>query len=215
MFEFLTENTHLSGILLAFSILAVGALSPGPAVLAIIGTSMEKGRQAGLWVTLGVISGSAVWGTAAALGISAVLIAYSNILIAIKIMGGIYLLWLAWKSLQSAIGPQDKTVNLKSKTGNGLQLWRAGFFVHITNPKAIIGWTAMIALGVTPTSPLWVSFVLVIGGVFISFLCHAGYGLLFSTKRMTSFYLKAKRPISFVFSAFFGFAGFKLITSRL
>lgn len=215
MFEFLTENAHLSGIFLAFSILAVGALSPGPAVLAIIGTSMEKGRQAGLWITLGVICGSAVWGVAAALGISAVLIAYSNVLIAIKIAGGAYLLWLAWKSFRSAIASQDGVVDLKSKSGTALQLWRAGFFVHITNPKAVIGWTAMIALGVTPTSPLWVSFVLVIGGVIISFICHAAYALLFSTKGMSSFYLKAKRPINFIFSAFFGFAGFKLITSRI
>ena len=215
MFEFLTENTHLSGILLAFSILAVGALSPGPAVLAIIGTSMEKGRQAGLWITLGVISGSAVWAIAAAVGISAILVSYSNVLIFIKIAGGAYLLWLAWKSFRSAIAPQDEAVDLKSKSGTAFQLWRAGFFVHLTNPKAVIGWTAMISLGVTPTSPLWVSFVLVIGGVLISYLCHAGYALLFSAKRMSSLYLNAKRPINFIFSAFFGFAGFKLITSRI
>ncbi len=215
MFDFLAMNAHLSGILLAFSVLAVGALSPGPAVLAIIGTSMEKGRQAGLWVTLGVISGSAVWGSAAALGISAVLVTYSNALIAIKVAGGVYLLWLAWKSFRSATSSQDKQASLKSKTGSSFQMWRAGFFVHLANPKAVIGWTAMIALGVNSTSPLWVSFVLVIGGVFISFICHAGYACVFSTKRMSSFYLKAKRPINLLFSAFFGFAGFKLITSRI
>jgi threonine/homoserine/homoserine lactone efflux protein len=215
MLEFFTDNAHLSGILLAYSILAVGALSPGPAVLAIIGTSMEKGRQPGLWLTVGVISGSAVWGSAAALGISAVLISYSNVLIFIKIAGGIYLLWLAWKSLKSAIEPQDKTINLKSKSGTVWQLWRAGFLLHLTNPKAVIGWTAMIALGVTPSSPLWVSFVLVIGGVFISFLCHALYACVFSTRRMSAIYLRAKRPINLLFSGFFGFAGFKLITSRI
>lgn len=215
MFEYLITNAHISGILLAYSVLLVGALSPGPAVLAIIGTSMEKGRVAGLWVTLGVISGSAVWAVAAALGISAVLVAYSNILIFIKIAGGAYLLWLAWKSFKTAISNQDKTIDLKSKSGSPLQMWRAGFFVHITNPKAIIGWTAMIALGVTPSSPLWVTFVLVVGGVFISFLCHAGYACIFSTRRMSAFYIKAKRPISLLFSAFFGFAGFKLITGRI
>jgi len=215
MFEILEMNAHLSGILLAYSVLLVGALSPGPAVLAIIGTSMEKGRLAGLWVSLGVISGSAVWAAAAALGISAILVTYSNILILIKIAGGAYLLWLAWKSFKIALGPQEKSVNLKSKSGTPFQMWRAGFFVHLTNPKSVIGWTAMIAVGVTENSPLWVSFVLVIGGVFISFICHAGYGLLFSTKSMTSFYIKAKRPINYIFSAFFGFAGFKLITGKI
>ncbi len=73
----------------------------------------------------------------------------------------------------------------------------------------------MIALGITSASPLWVTFVLLIGGVFISFLCHASYAIIFSTKRMAAFYIKAKRPIGMIFSVFFGFAGFKLITSRI
>lgn len=215
MFDFLYSNTHISGILLAYSVLAVAVLSPGPAVLAIIGTSMERGRKAGACLTLGVICGSALWGTAAALGISAILVTYANVLVIIKILGGMYLLWLAYKSLRSAMSKDQSITELTTKTGTSFQMWRTGFIIHLTNPKAIIGWISMIALGVTPQSPAWVSFVIVVGGVTLSFIGHMGYAFIFSTKSMSSLYLKAKRPIAFILSVFFGFAGIKLLTSRV
>ncbi len=88
----------------------------------------------------GVISGSAVWAVAAALGISAVLVTYSNVLIFIKIAGGTYLLWLAWKSLKIAISPQDQTSDLKSQSGTPFQMWRqVSLFTSQTQKRFLDG----------------------------------------------------------------------------
>ncbi|MBT8408749.1 MAG: LysE family transporter, partial [Alphaproteobacteria bacterium] len=49
--------------------------SPGPATLGIAGTAMASGRRAALAFALGILAGSASWGIAAALGLSAVMLA--------------------------------------------------------------------------------------------------------------------------------------------
>ena len=57
---------------------ALAGGSPGPATLAISGTSMSLGRGAGLAIASGVIAGSASWGVAAGLGMSALMLANAN-----------------------------------------------------------------------------------------------------------------------------------------
>ena len=54
---------------------AMSAGSPGPATLSIAGTSMANGRHAGIIFAFGISVGSACWGLAAALGMSAVMMA--------------------------------------------------------------------------------------------------------------------------------------------
>ena len=208
-------DANITGILLAYAVLIVGQSSPGPAVLGIIGTALERGRKPALWFASGVICGSATWGIAAALGMSAVLVRYANALYLIKIIGGLYLLWLAWKSLISVTSTSRNTSKPNPHRGMPRQMWLAGLLLHLTNPKAVIGWIATIALGVTPTSPAWVSFVIVLGGILFAVLINFGYALLFSTSRMTELYLKARKPIAYLFSALFGLAGLKLLTSRV
>jgi hypothetical protein len=50
------------------------------------------------------------WATVATLGVSATLIAYSQFIIAVKIFGGLYLLWLAFKSGRNAFATATASV---------------------------------------------------------------------------------------------------------
>lgn len=81
---------------------ALGGGSPGPATLAISSTSMEHGRRSGLFIALGVVVGSAIWGIAAALGFSAMMVANAWAFDVMRYIGASYLLFLAVKSLRSA-----------------------------------------------------------------------------------------------------------------
>ncbi len=209
-------SAHLPGMLLAWSVFALGVLSPGPSVLAIMGTSLEHGRKPGVFLAGGVVSGSAFWGTSAALGMSAVLTRYAGALTVIKIIGGLYLLWLAFKALRTAMSA-DGATDLKQQAVAGPmhRMWRTGFLIHLTNPKAVVTWIATIALGVSSTSPPWVSGAIALGGVVMSLMVNVSYALLFSSKPMARLYLRAKRPVQFVFAGFFGVAGIKLLTAKI
>lgn len=208
-------HIYLPGILLAYSVLLVGIVSPGPAVLAIIGTSMERGRMPGVQLATGVVCGSAFWGVMAAAGMAAIMTTYATLLTIIKIAGGIYLLWLAWKSLRTALAkPSHVGQAPEARQGEGRKMFLTGLFIHLTNPKAILAWIATIALGVTADTPIWVSYVIVSGGILISLIGNLSYALVFSTGPMARMYLRAKRPIAWVFAGFFGFAGLRLLMSR-
>lgn len=208
-------DIHLPGILLAYSVLVIGICSPGPAVLAVIGTALNRGRVPSMYLASGVVCGSAFWGVAAAVGMAAVLATYAYALMVIKFAGGLYLLWLASKSLRSAMrGHGTDQASLAAKTGTPWRMWSAGLFLHLTNPKAIMAWLATIALGVTASSPAWVSFAIIVGGIVISTIGNLTYAVLFSTKPAASLYLRARRPIEFIFAGFFSLAGAKLLMSR-
>src|SRR5258706_9313722 len=92
-----------ANVLFAWSAYLVGTASPGPSNLAIMSIATSTGRKAAFAFAAGVVSGSFFWAVLAALGLSAVLVAFSGFLVMVKIFGGLYLLWLAFKSGRSAL----------------------------------------------------------------------------------------------------------------
>jgi LysE type translocator len=129
-------SIYLPGIILAYSVFLLAIMSPGPNVLAVIGTSMSVGRNAGIALALGVAAGSFGWAFLAAVGLSALLASYAHALTAIKIAGGVYLLWLAYKAFRSAASAHDIEVAELSGSNRTLGGYFArGFAIQMTNPK--------------------------------------------------------------------------------
>jgi threonine efflux protein len=211
-----TISIYLPGIALAYSAFLLSILSPGPNVLAIMGTSMSVGRPAGLALGLGVAAGSLCWAVLTAAGLSALLASYAAALTIIKIAGGLYLIWLAYKAFRSAAARHDiEARTLGSAPTRALGLFLRGFTIQMTNPKAALAWIAIISLGLQPDAPLWVAAVIVVGTTLLSILIHSAYALLFSTPAMVRIYGKARRIIQGTLAAFFAFAGLRLLTSRI
>ncbi|MEP4312808.1 MAG: LysE family translocator, partial [Anderseniella sp.] len=100
-------SVYLPGIILAYSAFLLAIASPGPNILAVIGTSMSVGRKSGIALAFGVAGGSFAWAVLTVAGLSALLAAYSSALFVIKVFGGLYLLWLAYKSFKSAASAHD------------------------------------------------------------------------------------------------------------
>jgi threonine/homoserine/homoserine lactone efflux protein len=145
-------SMYLPGIALAYSAFLLGIASPGPNVLAVIGTSMGDGRRSGTALALGIAAGSFCWALLTASGLSALLSSYASALTMIKITGGLYLLWLAYKALQSATAAQDIVPTSLAVSGRGaLRYVIRGFTIQMTNPKAALAWIAIISLGFTKT----------------------------------------------------------------
>lgn len=205
----------LPGILLAYSVFLVGVASPGPNILAIIGTSMSADRQSGIALALGVAVGSLTWGTLTALGLSAILSTYASALLFIKVAGGIYLLWLAYKAFKSAASRHDlHAEQLGKESRTPFQYALSGYSIQMTNPKAALAWIATISLGLQPGAPLWVA-AAIVGGIFVlSVAIHTLYAVAFSTPFMVSAYSRARRFIQATLGVFFAGAGMKLLTDR-
>lgn len=209
-------SVYLPGILLAYSAFFLAIASPGPNVLAIIGTSMSLGRRSGLALAMGVAAGSFCWALLTATGLTALLAAYAEALTVIKIAGGLYLLWLGYKALRSAASAYDiEARTLAGATRTPLGYFLRGLTIQMTNPKAVLAWIAIISLGLSEGAPMWVGLSIVIGTSLLSVAIHALYAVAFSTPVMVRLYSKARRWIQGVLGAFFALAGVRLLTSRL
>lgn len=188
--------------------------SPGPATMSIAGTSMGRGRRFGLAMSLGILFGSASWGVAAALGVSALMLANAWVFEVIRYIGAAYLLYLAFKALRSAMKPgsagQERLIS-----GTFRSVFAKGALIHLTNPKAILSWGAVYAL-VLPvgaqTTDLLITFAYLYAGSIIVFI---GYAFLFSSPPMVAAYRKARRWFEGTFALFFGAASLKILTTRI
>ena len=85
--------------LFGFAVLLL-ALTPGPVWIYLISRTLTQGRRAGYFSLIGVMLGVLVHLLAAALGLSALLLAVPAAFDAIKLAGAAYLLWLAWSTLR-------------------------------------------------------------------------------------------------------------------
>lgn len=208
--------SYLPMIWPAYVAYLIAVVSPGPAILAIISTASAQGRKAGLVIALGIFGGSATWAAAAAMGMAALLQHYAFALEILKIAGGMYLLYLGWKAYRSARrADTDLDLSQMARQRSVRQLLLRGYAIHVTNPKAIFGWLAIISLGLPQGAPT--SAIITIIGLCLSsgLLIFTGYAVLFSTPQAVYVYRAMRRWIEGAMSAFYCFAGLRLLTSRL
>ncbi|WP_019995425.1 LysE family translocator [Aureimonas ureilytica] len=205
---------NLHDLLLVYTAYVVAVASPGPSNMAIMNTAMRHGRPAALAMAAGVVTMSTVWGTVAATGVSTLLANYASALTVLRVGGGLYLLWLAWKAARSAATPDGRIVATGDTTPDAWSCYRRGVLMHVGNPKAVLAWLSIMSLGVSPDATPATVAVAVAGCVALGVVIFAGYALLFSTAPMVRAYTRARRWFEGMLALFFAGAGIRLLLSR-
>lgn len=206
---------YLPGILLSYVAFILTIASPGPNVLCLMGTSMSVGRTAGIAYALGVTAGTLTWGLLSVIGLAALLSTYALTLTVVKVLGGAYLLWLAYKAFKSSLSDYDiETTALSESELKFFDYFKRAYIINMTNPKAALGWVAIVSLGLKQDAPMWVGLAIITGTFTISVVAHLVYAVVFSTPIMTRAYSRARRCIQATLGVFFTFAGLKLLTSK-
>jgi threonine/homoserine/homoserine lactone efflux protein len=139
---------------LAFAVVLV--LIPGPDFAVVTKNTLVGGRRRGRWTALGVSSSNLVQGSAAALGLGALIVRAQPVFEAIKWAGVAYLVYLGAQAIRSAIRgqypPMDGDDGAKAR--HGLAGWRQGFLSNITNPKVLVFYLAAPPRATTrPSAP--------------------------------------------------------------
>jgi threonine/homoserine/homoserine lactone efflux protein len=207
--------TYLPQILPAYVAYLIAVISPGPAIMAIVSTSMMHGRKAGMTISLGIFAGSFTWACAAALGLATLLQTYAVALEILKILGGFYLLYLAYRAFRAVRSNEDLPQAVVQARLSARALLLRGYGIHVTNPKAIFAWLAIIALGMPQGAPASVAGLIIALCMATGFSVFMGYALLFSTPHALKVYRSLRRWIEGAMAAFYCFAGVKLLTSRI
>ncbi|AXI39560.1 LysE family translocator [Bacillaceae bacterium ZC4] len=149
---------------LAASILLT--VAPGPDNLFVIAQSMSYGFRAGFITSLGLCTGLIGHTLIASLGLSAILYQSTVIFTAIKSVGAIYLLYLAWESYkQGKSAVSGKIANVKSLSL--FSLYKRGILMNLLNPKVSLFFLAFLPQFVSTNSGHVQLDMFVLGLIFI------------------------------------------------
>ena len=137
----------LRGFVLGFTI----AAAVGPISLLVIRRTLSEGRVVGLASGMGVATADGTYGAIAAFGLGAITQALVDARHVLALVGGIFLLWLAWKTARAE--PHDPAVARPRRGGlGGAYLSILG--LTLTNPMTILSFGALFAgLGVASGDP--------------------------------------------------------------
>ena len=116
------------------------SIAPGPDNIFVLMQSIIYGKRDGLWVVAGLCTGLIIHVTLIAIGVTAVIRASDIAFTTIKMLGALYLVYLAilaWKAPVTSV-TVSKDCALEQKKASALSLWRRGAFMNLTNPKVII-----------------------------------------------------------------------------
>jgi threonine/homoserine/homoserine lactone efflux protein len=129
----------LWGLFVAASIVLL--VTPGPAVLYIVARSLGQGRGAGLVSVLGIHLGTIVHITAAAVGLSALIVSSALAFAIVKYLGAAYLIWIGIRTLMA----KDPDAEAPVVPAEPLRrVFRDGFLVNLFNPKTAIFFLAFL-----------------------------------------------------------------------
>ena len=137
-----------SSTLLVFGAAALALIVvPGPAVLYIVAQSIDRGRLAGFVSALGVATGGLVHVTAAAIGLSSLLVSSATAFNVVKYAGAGYLIGLGlWTILRR---PDEPAVEIPKERKLSRRYWQ-GVVVNILNPKTALFFFAFLPQFVDP-----------------------------------------------------------------
>src|SRR6478752_659866 len=140
-------------------------ISPGPDTLYIAGRSATQGFRAGVVAALGIFGGCFVHIAAAAIGLSALIMASAEAFLAVKLAGAAYLFYVGCTMLLSraavdAAGPRLVPARLSTV------FWQ-GCLTNALNPKVALFFLAFLPQFIAADSPHKTSAFLLLGLIFI------------------------------------------------
>jgi len=211
---FAWQKTNMLETLISFSIATlVLALSPGPDNIYVLTQSIVNGKKDGLATVFGLISGCIVHTSLLAFGVSAIIKESESLFFGIKLFGAAYLLFLAFKVLNSDAAIAFTENNVEKKTT--MQLFKQGFIMNVLNPKVSIFFLAFFPGFLFSDSLSTVIQFYMLGFIFmfVSLLVFSTIAILAGS---ISTYIKSHKNVGLYLKwtqivVFVGIAGFILI----
>lgn len=141
----------LAQLALYFAAALVLAVTPGPGIFYVAARTLAGGRAEGLASSFGTGLGGTVHVLAGGIGVSAIVLASAEMFTALKLLGAAYLVWIGFRTIQSA--RRDMTIGARAAPPIGpRRAFREGVVVEALNPKTAAFFLAFIPQFVDPAA---------------------------------------------------------------
>lgn len=207
----MTPITAVASILFA---ILLGAMSPGPSFVLVARNAIGLSRRDGIATALGMGIGGVLFSGVALAGLYTLLTAVQWLYLALKVAGGMYLLYLAsriWRGASGPllIGPGD--ANGETGRGDAGKSFWLGLSTQLSNPKTAIVYGSIFVALLPKHPPLWCYFTLPL----LVFAIEAGWytvvAVCFSARRPREIYLGMKKWIDRLAAGAIGALGLRLL----
>jgi threonine/homoserine/homoserine lactone efflux protein len=208
----LPDQATLAAYTIACVVLFV---TPGPDMSLFLARTISGGRRLGVASVLGANLGCCLHTLAAALGLSALLAASATAFTALKLVGALYLLYLAYDTIRhgSALNVRDDGRGSPS----ALRTFIAGVLCNITNPKVVLFFITFLPQFVSTTDPHAAAKLLFLGSYFVVVNIPLSVVMILGAERLVV-YLKTRpgvlRAIDWLFAGVFGFFAAKILATQ-
>lgn len=129
-------------------------ISPGPNVLLVSQVAASQSRAAGLKVALGVATGGFAWACLALFGLGVIFEQVVWLYLALKLLGGAYLVFLGVRSWRAAGEPLATGDRKDSVNQPRRSFYLSGLLTNLSNPKSLIFFGSFFAAVIPGAAPL-------------------------------------------------------------
>lgn len=205
-----------ASVLAPFALAAAAlAMTPGPDMTLFLSRTINHSRAAGMATVAGAMTGLLVHSTLVAIGLSALLVASATAFTVLKIVGALYLVWLAVGAIRHGssltLRPgQEGRASLVASFGQGL-------LVNLLNPKIIVFFLTFLPQFVSADDPHAGAKLFVLGLVFICVgapICLAAILAAHSVARVLKTSRRATRMMDYAVATILGAFAVKLVLAR-
>ncbi|HWT96681.1 MAG TPA: LysE family transporter [Terriglobales bacterium] len=191
--------------------ISMGAVSPGPSFVMVLRIAIADSRRAGLAAALGMGIGGMTFGALAVFGLQALIAQVGWLYLALKVAGGLYLIYLASRIWRGAAEPMQLGDTVNGATQGVTKAFWRGLATQLSNPKTAVVYGSIFA-ALLPAHPAPWTFAVLLP---MLFAIEAGWYTIvaytFSSSRPRAVYLRAKGLIDRAAGAIIGLLGIKLV----
>jgi len=193
--------------------LLIGVISPGPGFVLVARTSMTASRIDGLFAAVGMGVGGVIFSAVVLLGLQAALAGVPWFYLALKLVGDLYLVYVAvriWRGANEPIVIPRTEERIRRSASKSFFL---GLFTQMSNPKTAVVYGGIFAALLPHDRPPSATLVL----PFLVFLIEAGWysivAFSLSSESSRAAYLRSKMHVDRVAGGVMGFPGLKLVAA--
>ena len=206
----------MSFLLSVAAIWAVACITPGPNTLLLMRYALTAPRLVAVVAAAGTITGTFCWGLAGWLGINVLFQAAPFAYLALKILGGLYLVWLGLRIFLDVRRSQQATDLSTLRTEVPLKTaYRMGLVTNFANPKSALFVASLFAATMPAGTPFLYGVAAIAVMVAVSCVYYTILIALITHPAVAAAYLRAKKKIDIgVGMVFVGFGTRLLLSPR-
>lgn len=205
--------TTLLALAPILAVLAMGVVSPGPSFILVARTAVAHSRRAALASALGMAAGATTLALAALFGLHALISRLPSAYLALQLLGGAYLLYLAWKTWRSAREPLPLDLTVSAPATGLPRHFCIAFATMLGNPKAIVQYGVIFAATLPAAPSVSLLVALPIGVFALELSWYLAVAFVLSSAAPRRAYLRMKTPIDRAAGLVLGALGARLLES--